>query len=69
MLKLKIHIHEIGYTRNQTKTRTANNTICVGYSSAKTNTNNVNKTRDLLQTPSISSNVYFLLFDMVDVTW
>jgi len=39
----------IGYTK-QRKTKQKHNTICVGHYYMQTNTNNVNKTRTLLQT-------------------
>ena len=39
-----------GYTRRR-KTKQNYNTICVGHHYMLTNTNNVNKTRGLLQTP------------------
>ena len=38
----------IGYTRRK-QTKQIHNTICVGHNNAQTNTNNVNKTADLLE--------------------
>ena len=40
---------ETGNTR-RTQTKQKHNTICVGHHYTQANTNNVNKTRDLLQT-------------------
>ena len=46
----------IGYTRRRRKTKQKHNTICVGHHYTQANTNDINKTRDLLQTNGVKMN-------------